>query len=430
MVLIDEQQCMDQTGKIGALLRSARTNAALSWSLLFGVGIFAGNSLVSGDFLWTGFAMLILGIAAVPPLFFRRTSVMLPWEVLLLVTLPLVGRLVISGGSAQLFTSHLSVAALALLIAVELHVFTAVRMNEWFAVSFVVIITLATAGLWAVIQWVADELFGTFFIPNLQTLMLHFTGATVAGIGSALLFTLYFRRITILYQRCCPGIRPPYTRAEPTRSLVRFRDRLGISESHERLIVRFLQMILLGILVVGSVRGDTSVIVNSALGFGVTQLPALLKRDYGLPMDSGLVLWITAAVVVHAVGALGPYQSIWLWDKLAHTLSSSVVAAVGYTTVRAVSEYTPDVWIPSRLMFVFILLFVLAAGVFWEVLEFLAGQLAVVIGSEDVLIQYGLTDTMLDLVFDTVCGLVVAIWGTAYLTGTVSELTSWLNERS
>ena len=189
-------------------------------------------------------------------------------------------------------------------------------------------------------------------------------------------------------------------------------------------------MILLGILVVGSVRGDTSVIVNSALGFGVTQLPALLKRDYGLPMDSGLVLWITAAVVVHAVGALGPYQSIWLWDKLAHTLSSSVVAAVGYTTVRAVSEYTPDVWIPSRLMFVFILLFVLAAGVFWEVLEFLAGQLAAVIGSEDVLIQYGLTDTMLDLVFDTVGGLVVAIWGTAYLTGTVSELTSWLNERS
>nr|WP_233340690.1 hypothetical protein [Haloprofundus sp. MHR1] len=188
-------------------------------------------------------------------------------------------------------------------------------------------------------------------------------------------------------------------------------------------------MILLGIFVIGSVRGDTSVIVNSALGFGVTLLPALLERDYDLSMDSGLVLWISTAVVVHAVGALGPYQSIWLWDKIAHTLSSSVVAAIGYTTVRAVSEHTSDVWIPPRLMFVFILLFVLAAGVFWEVLEFLAAQLAVVIGSEGVLIQYGLTDTMLDLVFDIVGGLIVAIWGTAYLTGTTSELTSWLDGR-
>lgn len=420
---------MNPTGKIDALLRNVRLNAALSWALVLGIGILGGSSLLAGDIFWTGFAFLVIAIAVVPPVLFRRSSVMLPWEVLWLVMLPLLGRLLTPSGPIPLLISHLSIAALALVIAVELHVFTAVRMNEWFAVSFVVIITLATAGLWAVVQWVTDEVLGTLFIPNLQYLMLHFTGATVAGFGSALLFTLYFRRITALSQRCCPDIRPLYTRTESTQCPVRFRDRLGVSEHQERLVVRLLQVILLGIFVIGSVRGDTSVIVNSALGFGVTLLPALLERDYDLSMDSGLVLWISTAVVVHAVGALGPYQSIWLWDKIAHTLSSSVVAAIGYTTVRAVSEHTSDVWIPSRLMFVFILLFVLAAGVFWEVLEFLAGQLAVIIGSEGVLIQYGLTDTMLDLVFDTVGGLNVAIWGTAYLTGTTSELTSWLDGR-
>lgn len=282
------------------------------------------------------------------------------------------------------------------------------------------------AGLWAIVQWLADGVLGTLFIPNLRTLMLHFTGATVAGVGSGLLFALYFRRITELYRRCCPGIRP-HALVESSHRPVKFRDRLGISEQRERKVVRLLQAVLVGIFTLGLVRGDPSVIVNSGLALVVTQLPAILERDYQLSMDSGLVLWITAAVSVHAVGALGPYQAIWWWDNLAHALSSSVVAAIGYTTVRVISEHTADVWIPSQVVFVFILLFVVAAGVIWEVLEFLAGELASFFAVADVLIQYGLQDTMLDLVFDVIGGLVVAVWGTTYLTGTVEELTAWLD---
>jgi hypothetical protein len=78
-------------------------------------------------------------------------------------------------------------------------------------------------------------------------------------------------------------------------------------------------------------------------------------------------------------------------------------------------------------MFVFILLFVLAFGVFWEVVEFAVAGAATLSGTPAVLVQYGLDDTMLDLLFDTLGGVVVAVWGTAHLTDVVGALADRLD---
>jgi uncharacterized membrane protein YjdF len=99
-----------------------------------------------------------------------------------------------------------------------------------------------------------------------------------------------------------------------------------------------------------------------------------------------------------------------------------VVAAVGYSTVRAFDVHTTDVSYPSEFTVVFVLLFVLAFGVLWEVIEFSVAGLAAVVGSGNVLTQYGLEDTMLDLIFDTAGAAVVAIWGGARLSGVVTAL--------
>jgi uncharacterized membrane protein YjdF len=81
-------------------------------------------------------------------------------------------------------------------------------------------------------------------------------------------------------------------------------------------------------------------------------------------------------------------------------------------------------------MFVFILLFVMAFGVAWEVLEFTITLTAEATGNATILTQFGLSDTMLDLVFDTIGAVIVAIWGTAYLTGVVGVVEEWLSERA
>jgi hypothetical protein len=79
-------------------------------------------------------------------------------------------------------------------------------------------------------------------------------------------------------------------------------------------------------------------------------------------------------------------------------------------------------------MFVYILLFVLAFGVLWEVLEFLLTEITAVFGIGTFLTQYGLEDTMLDLVFDSVGAVVVATWGTAHLNDVVGALDERIEE--
>ncbi|MFD1635057.1 DUF2238 domain-containing protein [Haloplanus ruber] len=212
---------------------------------------------------------------------------------------------------------------------------------------------------------------------------------------------------------------------------MRLRERLGLSERHQRRLSRAMQLTLVGFVGVGVYEGNAGIVVNAAIGFGVTQLPAILERDYGIPMDTALTLWITLAVFLHALGTAGLpgasvnlYRSVWWWDHLTHTLSSSIVAAAGYATARAIELHSDGVSLPDRFMFVFILLFVLAFGVFWEVIEFSVASVASLSGTQSVLTQYGLGDTMLDLLFDTLGGVVVAVWGTAHLTDLVGVLSA------
>ncbi|WP_158056442.1 hypothetical protein [Halorussus halophilus] len=212
---------------------------------------------------------------------------------------------------------------------------------------------------------------------------------------------------------------------------MKIREQLHVSEHRQEQLTRAMELSLVGIFFIGLDRGNVGIVVNSGIAFLITFLPAILERDYEIPMDAGLSLWITAAVFLHAVGTLGPYsdQTFWWWDHMTHMLSSSLVAAIGYATTRAIDRHTEDIYLPPNFMFVFILLFTIAFGVIWEVIEFALGGLSTVVGTS-VLTQFGLEDTMKDLLFDTLGGVVVATWGAAYLSDVVGALTSRLDGRS
>ena len=219
---------------------------------------------------------------------------------------------------------------------------------------------------------------------------------------------------------------------------MRIRERLGIGERRQKQLTHLMELALVGMFFVGLERGNTGILVNTAVALGVTQLVPILERDVGIPMDPALTLWITAAVFLHALGTVGIpgteldsfYRQVWWWDHMTHALSASVVAAAGYATARAVDLHSRDVFLPPRFMFVFILLLTIAFGVVWEVFEFALAEAAAVTGGAPVLTQYGLHDTLFDLVFDTLGAVVVATWGTAYLTDVVGALTRRLEMRS
>ena len=203
---------------------------------------------------------------------------------------------------------------------------------------------------------------------------------------------------------------------------MRIRDRIGLSPRRQRQASRAMQLALFGFVFVGIYEMNVGVTINATLALLVTQLPAVLERDFGIPMDPGLILWLTAAVFLHTLGILGlpwmaenVYISIWWWDHLTHALSSSIVAGVGYAIARAFDGYLDDLDFPPRFMFAFILLVTLATGVLWEIIEFVVAELSVTIGIDPALTQYGVSDTMLDLVFNALGAVIVALWGVTRL---------------
>lgn len=216
---------------------------------------------------------------------------------------------------------------------------------------------------------------------------------------------------------------------------MKVRDYLGISAKKQQQLSRFMQFSLLLITLVGFHTGNTGVIVNSFVGLLITFIPGILERKHDLVMDPALVLWITLAVFLHALGTIGLpgassfYRTISWWDHMTHALSSSIVAAGGYATVRALDEHHEDIYLPNKYVFAFIIIFVLAFGVIWELLEFGISGVAELLGSDTVLTQYGLDDTMKDLMYNTLGGILVAFFGEVYLLGIVDQLKERLEQR-
>ncbi|RLM59911.1 hypothetical protein DVK02_03805 [Halobellus sp. Atlit-31R] len=178
----------------------------------------------------------------------------------------------------------------------------------------------------------------------------------------------------------------------------------------------------------GIATRNLSVLINAVVALAVTYLPALLERDWDVRLSPGLTFVVTLAVLLHALGIVGLYEEVWWYDHLTHTLSAGLVAAVAYAATRALDLHSEEVSFPPRFLTAFLLLFTLALGVFWEVLEFAARHGAEILGVEAVLVQYGLEDTILDLVFDTVGAVLVALFGTGRLAGLVETVRERLAE--
>lgn len=195
---------------------------------------------------------------------------------------------------------------------------------------------------------------------------------------------------------------------------MRLRDRLGVSEERQRRATHLLQVALAGIVLYGLVRRDPKLVLNAALPLGVTFLPALLTRDYSVHMDAGLTLWLATAALLHAAGAVWLYDAFGWFDQLAHAVSASLVGGVGYAVARALDRHSQAVRFPERLLAAYVVVFVLAFGVLWELLEFASEGLSEVVGGEAVLAQHGVDDVVMDLVFNAAGAAVVAVGATGF----------------
>lgn len=175
------------------LFRDGLVNAVLSW-ILIGVlvSVFI-ESVLDFDRPWIVFIAVSGVIVLIPPVAYREWRVMLPWELLVLALLPILVRGLFAG-QLGIFASYLAIAGLALIITVELHMFTSLQVTQGFAGGFVVLTTLASVAAWAIVRWNFDQFLGTSYLSTNDALMAEFLWVTLTGVVAGGLFDGYFRR--------------------------------------------------------------------------------------------------------------------------------------------------------------------------------------------------------------------------------------------
>jgi hypothetical protein len=188
------------------IVENQRLNAVLGWVVVAVLLAAAVADAVDGSFVGAAFPLALAGVVVVPPIVRRSPWVMLPWELVGVAALPAAGRFLIIGQEllgvtlTGRVTTYFAVAAVALILAVEIDVFTPVRMNHTFAVLFVVMTTMAAAGMWAMLTWLSDQYLGTALMMDGRpeevieaTVMWDFVAATGVGLLAGVVFDRYIR---------------------------------------------------------------------------------------------------------------------------------------------------------------------------------------------------------------------------------------------
>jgi len=191
-------------------------------------------------------------------------------------------------------------------------------------------------------------------------------------------------------------------------------DPFPVSDGTERALSYLLQGVLVLVLLYGLVTFRLGMAANGSFGLTLTLLPAAVRREYDYAMSPVLVLWITIAVVLHSVGSLGPYEWLSWYDSVTHTVSATVAGGLGYATFRGFERHSDELEVPERFRAVFIVVFVLAISVIWELVEFASGALPSLVGIEAPLVVYGVDDVVSDMMFNTLGAVILAAGASKY----------------
>jgi uncharacterized membrane protein YjdF len=200
---------------------------------------------------------------------------------------------------------------------------------------------------------------------------------------------------------------------------------------HRRLTF-FLQAILVieAILAAWSQQWLTAVVTTGIII--VTLFPFFLGKFFRVFIPPELVLMAIAFVFASLfLGEIhGYYSRFWWWDIALHSCSGFLLGIIGFLLVHVLNE-TEDIEVHLKPGFValFAFLFAVGIGALWEIFEFamdsLFGMNMQKAMSGD---PSGLTDTMWDLIVDTLGALIIAVLGYGYIKTARNEsfLERWI----
>lgn len=180
--------------------------AQLSWissMVLFFATVYV---FLKFDVLWMIFGVSALSLYVLPIVTLRNPFAALPWEVTLLLAMPVFlhiseGSRILSDNtgwwsSLESLVFALSLSTIGFLLTIELEMFTSVRMNRAFSAFFVVMFTLAASGFWMLGEYLGDAVFGTDSLPSNEFVMTRLIWSMVGGVLMGILYASYLKAMS------------------------------------------------------------------------------------------------------------------------------------------------------------------------------------------------------------------------------------------
>jgi len=126
----------------------------------------------------------------------------------------------------------------------------------------------------------------------------------------------------------------------------------------------------------------------------------------------------------------GYYTRFWWWDIVLHTGSGFLLGILGFLLVHLLNETEKiDIHLKPGFVAFFAFVFAVAMGAIWEIFEFsMDGFFGMNMQKEMLGDPSGLTDTMWDLIVDTIGALIIAVLGYGYIkkARNASFLERWI----
>jgi uncharacterized membrane protein YjdF len=163
-------------------------------------------------------------------------------------------------------------------------------------------------------------------------------------------------------------------------------------------------------------KGDYFLGLVGSFAFFLTTVPYLVRRRFDISLPWEVNLLIALSLFLHVAGHVSDYYILFspYYDKIAHFVSSITISVLGFVLVLLVDRYS-SLQLTRPMIIFFIVIFTMALGAFWEIYEYLFDTF---LGT---VLQHGLDDTMIDLIFDLFGAIIIAAVGNFYLRRLTKE---------
>ncbi|MFW5952819.1 MAG: hypothetical protein ACOCSJ_01510 [Candidatus Natronoplasma sp.] len=277
------------------------------------------------------------------------------------------------------------------------------KTNFEFTAAFIFLFSLAIGALSAIGRFMSDRFLGTNYLLGNEHLMLEFLLIMFFGILGALIFIQYRGEY--------------YTKDKVNINTSQLKSKLrvksGYSGSHffklldsffwskeKTSLLRTSFVLQAGILVMVfynlSIENFWAFSV-SLVSFGLSLIPHLVSPSLKVKVSPSFQFWVAATLFLYASSESLRFQQIFgWWNTFTHLIAGIMVGTIVIIYIFYLKDISANLHIPTKMIPILVLTFILSISVLWEIFEFLLDSLF------STGLQPNLQNTVYDMIANTI----------------------------